>query len=529
MFQPSGPFRIALRRSLWFLDAWLGSCPRGRVLRGLPFLFLACFLLAGYYFFGHSDGGARAGLLDRQLARAWARDDFDTALLLVQRQLQSSPESTQLKFELARVRAATGEHAGAVELMRQLAFAGSVTVPVELEEDEDPEVPRQSATRMRFGDGDVRAAIWLIEHEYTSRQWEALSPREQQEYTGLLEWVSAAQPRDVRAKQLFAEALLQSGRLRESLPVLVSLIPTAPGIGLRAGMVARSLGDEERADRYARESLARFTQLAQQEPDDAALAMAVARCQLFLRLYPDAFKTIDGAILRSDSEQQRQQLGQVLAETIVTWVAALESKAEENPTERLRILRLLQIAVQYAPNNGRVLQAVAKQVLRTADDNDQQIAAIRESLTRGTSPGISHFIKGTAAVMKEDYDAAALHLELAAKTLPQSGVILNNLAFVLSRQEDADLQRALSVAEAAIKHTPNATPHFYETRGQILFKMGRYLDAVADLEIALAVAELAPGVHQSLAECYKQLGNDDLSEQHQRAAKRSAAGAAEKQ
>jgi tetratricopeptide (TPR) repeat protein len=520
MFDNPGFFRTFLRRSTWFLDAWAGSLPRAQLAGAVPFMCLALLAIPGYYFVGSSDDGARASLLARQLAAAWSREDFDTALLLIERQLQSSPNDARLKYDLARARAANNQHEEAVALMRRLAFAGSPPTATE-DSAEDGDEQEKSARLAKIRGGELRAALWLIENEYSRRGWEEMEFQQQHEYAALLEWAASSSPNDLRIQQLYAEALLKSQRYREALPVLVSLIPTAPGIGLRAAIVARGLGEEDRAQRYARESLTQFTKLSQAEPANPALAMAAAQCQLFLRLYPEAFQTIDGAIARADADPQRQQLGQVLAEVIVAWVSALESKAERNPSERLRILRLLQVALQHAPNNGRVLQMVAKQVLKSADDDDQQIAAVRESLTQGTSPGISHFIQGTAAVIKEDFQTATLHLELAAKTLPQSGVILNNLAFVLGHQEDADLERALAMANAAIEMTPKPTPHFFETRGQILVKMERFIDAIPDLEIALAIAELAPRAHQSLAQCYRELGTIELSEQHELAAEKA--------
>ncbi len=57
-------------------------------------------------------------------------------------------------------------------------------------------------------------------------------------------------------------------------------------------------------------------------------------------------------------------------------------------------------------------------------------------------------------------------------------------------------------------------PYFRDTRGQILVKLGRYQDAIPDLEVALQAPELAKDVHRALALAYEGLGLKDLAEAH---------------
>ena len=163
------------------------------------------------------------------------------------------------------------------------------------------------------------------------------------------------------------------------------------------------------------------------------------------------------------------------------------------------------------------LSLVVDQILKTADDDNEQVAALREALMEGTSTGISHFIRGTAALLKDDHESAARSLTLAAKQLPRSGAILNNLAVALSLREDPKLDMALKVSNEAIAQTSNASPHFYETRGQILYRLERYDEAIGDLEVALREKKLAPKAHEALAVCYDKVGDDVLAQLHRKA------------
>ncbi|WP_203545330.1 tetratricopeptide repeat protein [Candidatus Laterigemmans baculatus] len=467
-------------------------------------------LSTGFYLLEARETGLRTLLLNKQLGDAVERDDWKTARVVLHRQLRMAPDNRQAQFELARALYATGEQDQAVQLMRQLVYS---------EEPSPTENPTQDLTR--FYGADPQAAEWLVENLYLPNPWEELSDQEKQELLGLLAWLNHLMPEQVSVKQSYAEHLLKAERYAEALPVLVELMPESPGIGLRAAIIARALGDADQAKRYAQHSLEKFATLVSQRPSDASLALALTRCQIFLERYPDAVQTLRDAMDRCP--QERSLLEHALAKAYVTWAATLRGKPDPTVQDQLQILAHLQHALEYAPNNQHVIQMVADEVLAAAESDDEQVASLRESLLRGTSPGISHFIRGTAAVLAGDDAKGAFHLELAAKSLPDSHVILNNLAFVMSRQENSDLEQALRVAETAIAQAMPPTPYHYETRGQILCQLGRYVDAVPDLEAGLAVPALAAAAHRSLAICYEQLGEEELSAQHHDEAEKLAA------
>ena len=55
---------------------------------------------------------------------------------------------------------------------------------------------------------------------------------------------------------------------------------------------------------------------------------------------------------------------------------------------------------------------------------------------------------------------------------------------------------------------------FRETRGQILVALGRWRDAVDDLEFALNGMPDAAPVHMALATAYERLGESELARVH---------------
>ena len=76
-------------------------------------------------------------------------------------------------------------------------------------------------------------------------------------------------------------------------------------------------------------------------------------------------------------------------------------------------------------------------------------------------------------------------------------------------------------SEVVLEKFPD-TPGFRETRGQILVRMGRWQQAVTDLEFALPSQVSKRGTHKALAEAYRGLNLRDLAAEHERRASEPA-------
>ncbi len=473
-----------------FFNAWVQSILWRDAPRAIPALILVLVLTVTGVVAWNGTSSWRDDQLNRQLQLAWDEENFATAELVVMRQLRSRPDDATLLYRLALTRDAKGESENAVTLMRDLA-----------------RIKRHEA-----------AARWVLQKEYFGNDWGTLQESQRDEFGELLKLIHEQNPEDIPITQLYADYLIAAEKYTQAIPVLGELISVQPMRGLQAAALTRSLGNDAAADRLAEKTLEKVSRMLGEDPTNSRLALAVAQNQLFLKRYAEAVRTLELAASRAKADEDRLQLNQAIGDSIVAWVSSIEETSNRSVNQRLKILQMLEVALEHAPNNPRVLTLVADQVLATADQQDEQITAVRKALIDGSSTGIAHFIRGTAALMKDDVETATTSLQLAADHMPQSGAILNNLAVALSMRDESNLEQALKISESAIKQTPNATPHFFETRGQILYRMGRYLDAIPDLERALAVEELAPAAHQTLADCYKEIGEPELSRLHREAA-----------
>ncbi len=116
-------------------------------------------------------------------------------------------------------------------------------------------------------------------------------------------------------------------------------------------------------------------------------------------------------------------------------------------------------------------------------------------------------------------EQAGYHLERAFEESPQTPTIINNLAWylALSSEDKSQADRALALINPLVERFPQEL-RFLDTRGHVLLKLGRYREAVRDLERALATHASQAATHEALAEAYRQLGQTELADRHARKA-----------
>ena len=109
--------------------------------------------------------------------------------------------------------------------------------------------------------------------------------------------------------------------------------------------------------------------------------------------------------------------------------------------------------------------------------------------------------------------------EACAETPSSNGrsrlpALLNHLAWALTQGETPDLERALRLADEAVKLAADQ-PEMRATRGRILARLQRWQEALTDLEAVLASSDEQAELHAVLAEVYTALGDTEMAERHQ--------------
>jgi tetratricopeptide (TPR) repeat protein len=490
-----------------FVASWALSLPWLNTFMALPAVILMMALLATFIISTSTKSEWRNNLLNKQLIVALQAEDSKTAELVISRQLLTRPDDADLLFRFGLAKQENGDKETAMKIMESLAAMKN----------------HQDAAR------------FVIREKFISKEWAKVSISDRQQFGNLLELVVKGTPGDTQMRQLYAEYLMAVENFPAAIEQLESISRQLPMRGLQAAALARRIGNAPQAERLARSALESVDTLFKRDPTNPILALAVAQNQIFLYRHQEAVQTLENALLSvyqqasvstlqapdpialESRKQAETQLGQALGDTLVTWVAYIREQGDPSNTEKLRVMNLLQKALQVAPNNPRVLQEVADIVLRTTNNENEEIQQVRTTLVQGTNSGFAHFVLGTAALLNEDSEVATRELEMAAAQLPNSGAVLNNLAVSMAAKDAKLLPKALAIVNKAIEITPEVSAHFHETRGQILFRLGKYIDAIPDLERALKVEDLVVQAHGSLADCYAKIGDADMAKLHREA------------
>lgn len=509
-----------LRSAFDFCIFWLLTLPWMKIALSIPF-WLALFFI-GVLWSDRNDRVREDRYLTQRLSDALRAEDYDSAKLLIDRKLKNNPGDEDAQYERALIMASNQETEAATRMMFQLATGDIRGADFATKPDSPEGVVNalETLSRVKFGGGNARAGLWLLSQHFAPKMANGLTEIDAAFLDGMLPWLNEKYPKDVSLANLYADRLVALKMNAAALPVIERIADQSPELRLKAAILARSIGQEQTADGYAEQALSTLKQNSSTAPDAFAMRMTEAGCLVFLDRYEEAIDVLGvaGGLAKTDAQQDAVRTK--AAQVWVVWSAKMLEKGGLEDLDHQRVLANLQQAVKIAPQDPMVLTFLMNYLLATAKDDDQESAEIKESLLVSTSPGVAHFVRGTAASIRGNIDEAAFHLEMASKDLPNSDVILNNLAYMLAFQQKPDLPRALQLAELAIARQTNPAPHFLDTRGHIRRKMGNWLEAIPDLEQGTKVPDLAVAAHEALADCYRQLGKEAQGASHQAVAEK---------
>ncbi len=263
------------------------------------------------------------------------------------------------------------------------------------------------------------------------------------------------------------------------------------------------------------------------------------QCAVILRDFGRAVGWVSAALNRKSLTEAAQIfLIRLRADVYSDWLVFLEREKKDEITARFAVLEL---AMGATPNDARLLSRMVSFTDPKSEEGAKVRKMLQAQIVEGRNVGIAHFTLGNFAWAEGKQEIARVHWEQALERMPNTALISNNLAWALAINTSLDLERAmqtinaiaasvvgplavdngnnleraLSLINEAIKQVPNAT-EFYHTRGNILIRMGRWKEAVRDLEISLNGRPQADrgAVHANLALAYDKLGAADMAAGH---------------
>ncbi|MEL6107037.1 MAG: hypothetical protein AAFU85_13420, partial [Planctomycetota bacterium] len=182
-----------------FIRVWLMGLPWRDAPKAIPAIILTIVLFTVGFVAFSGEAGWRNQLLAKQLKLSMDREDFETAEIVLKRQLEADPENAKILYDFALVRDNQSYTEEATALMRSLV-------------------------RQRH----VPSATWLLVNEYIGKQWTDLDQEKKDEFGLVLSLISEEQPDNIPVTKMYAEYLIVSQRFASAVPLLERLSKVEP-------------------------------------------------------------------------------------------------------------------------------------------------------------------------------------------------------------------------------------------------------------------------------------------------------------
>lgn len=302
-----------------------------------------------------------------------------------------------------------------------------------------------------------------------------------------------------------------SGQNEEGLKKVVESAAYEPKRWLAAAIASERQGNRIQRDRCYRLAEQHFTTQLDSDPLDFQSRIALAkvlvdteRVEAASALLADGLKLADRAELRRTASDLR-----------LFQMSKVKGPLEEGFA---KFNRLLAEAVELDPLNpeayGRLLAVY--QAAKSEEQRTQLRERLERQVVKGDSIAFAHFSLGSMHWLDGDLKNSIWHTEKALEINPGLLDVANNVAWLVSQQEDGDLDRALKLINVAVEKRPDVV-NYRDTKGSILMKMKRWEEALVEMETILprTSGEARKELHQRLAIVYAELGKDSLARMHE--------------
>jgi len=423
----------------------------------------------------------RSSLVDRYNRRAQqaiAAGDVRYAKLCLERLVQIRGEDPNTLLQLAELYATEDNPRRVAALMQRIAPLDRATIP--------------------------EAHLWQARNLLAKRQ---LTPDEVKVVEQQLNNVLTLRSRDPAARSLLGQVYSQTGRDAEAVAMYQGILDRSPGDNLRLAEVAARTGKTAVAKSSAEEALSGYQAILAAQRDSWPARQDVVKTLIFLERFEDSL----GVLKETPPEIERDLLRQSLASVYGTWTLVL--RAQRAPIAKR--IDILEKTLRADPGSIAALDSIAD-MLQQADETElaRMRAILNRMLVVGQSTPIVHLCLGTDAILRQKYDDGIKHLQLAYQSDPSLVAAANNLAWALTQAQPPKLSEALQLIESVLARQPDLAA-VRETHGQVLLRLGRVEEAIAELEFALRELPMSVVTRESLVTAYRLAGMDSVADEHE--------------
>jgi tetratricopeptide (TPR) repeat protein len=322
-------------------------------------------------------------------------------------------------------------------------------------------------------DGDPRARHWLAMDMMP--QLQQLSDDDRHALEEHLLRLRKEPPFDRDASVLLGQLYMSQQRLDDAAKHIEAACRWHPELFLLLAQLRAATGGPAPADGDLARARDVFRRQTQDDPGNVEACLKWAETEKLLRAYANAEQILVAGLQRKPSATFREAL-------IAFYMTRFDATRNSHEALNVEALEFLDRALLYGPHNAKALSQLAELTADRGGNSDVVRSASLQAIAVGKASATAHLLLGLFAASSGDSRTAAFHLEHARQLNPQTPLIINNLAWGLATMTPPQFQRALNVTNAALTAEP-ANRVARQTRGQILLRIGRYMEAVQDLDL----------------------------------------------
>ena len=327
-----------------------------------------------------------------------------------------------------------------------------------------------------------------------------------------LNHVLKLEPNSIEAHQMLGRLYFQMRNWDMAKPHLLAVASAKPDTALLLAMLARAQNDDIGMRQWAGTAAGYFQgkvkKAAEENPPDRLAWVTALAIQ---ERYAEAAEILKTGMKNSGNKIYASGLANIYAD----WAAYVAKTDPHNVVSRLK---LIQQGLEFDPQNLGLLEQLLLLTHLPEAETSSARAVLTQMLAQGGSSAMLHFVVGNDAFQHGDMEQAGEHFKLAFDLAPNLPVVANRMALLLAIGKQPDLPRALAISQTLVEKYPNE-PDVRNTHGIILAHLGRWEEAVKDLEFALPNVHDKNATHTALAQAYRKLGMSELADEHERLAR----------
>jgi len=192
-----------------------------------------------------------------------------------------------------------------------------------------------------------------------------------------------------------------------------------------------------------------------------------------------------------------------------------KSEATTTSAGVLPDLRYLELANNVDSANPALAPAMAMVIASGQSLSPESKQAFERNLVDGTASGLTHLILANHILTGKSPEQAIPHLRLALGQMPNSPVVLNNLAYAVMKYEPDKLSEAQQMIERALSIPGSSISDrasMLDTLGEIRLLQGEILVAIQLLEQAIELDGQKLETRRKLVEGYRKARMPELAD-----------------